>query len=426
MHVIHLVAGAAGMYCGSCLHDNRLVATLRAQGRDVLLVPLYTPLRTDEQDVSERRLYYGGLNVYLQQNSVLFRHTPRFLDRLLDARVLLRALGRLAGRTRAEELGALTVSVLEGPAGAQRKELARLIAGLRRLEPRLVHLPNLMFVGVARTLKAALNVPVVCGLAGEDIFLDDLPEPHRQRAFDLIRTGAADVDAFDAPTAYYARHAAEQFGLPPERIHHIPMGIRVEDFAAADPPRAPFTIGYLARVCPAKGLLNLARALVKLHAAGRDVRVRAAGYLGPADRSYLERVREELRAFGVPGDVFEYVGEVTRAEKIAFLRTLHVLSVPTEYVESKGFYVLESLAAGVPVVQPAHGSFPELLAATGGGLLYDPRSPETLAGTLARLMDDEPQRRRLAEQGRAAVQASFTADRAADAMWRLYERLAPR
>lgn len=426
MRVIHLAAGAAGMYCGSCLHGNRLVAALRGRGRDVLLVPLYTPLRTDERDVSERQLYYGGLNVYLQQATALFRHTPRFLDRLLDARVLLRALGRLAGRTRAEELGALTVSVLEGPAGAQRKELARLIAGLRRLEPRLVHLPNLMFVGVAGTLKSALGVPIVCALAGEDIFLDDLPEPHRRRAFDLIRAGAADVEAFDAPTAYYARHAAGHFGLPVERIHHVPMGIHAADFPAADPPRAPFTIGYLARVCPAKGLLNLARALVKLHAAGRDVRVRAAGYLGPADRPYLERVRQELAAFGVPGDVFEYVGEVTRAEKIAFLRTLHVLSVPTEYVESKGFYILEALAAGVPVVQPAHGSFPELVAATGGGLVYDPRSPETLPGTLARLMDDEPQRRRLAEQGRAAVQTSFTAERAADAMWRLYEQLVAR
>lgn len=426
MRVIHLAAGAAGMYCGSCLHDNRLVATLCAQGRDVLLVPLYTPLRTDEQDVSERRLYYGGLNVYLQQAAALFRHTPCFLDRLLDARMLLRALGRLAGRTRPAELGALTVSVLEGAAGAQRKELERLIAGLRPLRPSLIHLPNLMFVGVAGALKSALRVPIVCALAGEDIFLDDLPEPHRRRALDLIRAGAADVDAFDAPTAYYARHAAGHFGLPIERIHHIPMGIRVEDFSVADPPRAPFTIGYLARVCPAKGLLNLARALIKLYAAGREARVRAAGYLGPADRPYLDGVREELAAFGVPAEAFEYVGEVTRAEKIEFLQTLHVLSVPTKYVESKGFYVLEAIAAGVPVVQPAHGSFPELIAATGGGLLYDPRSPETLAGTLARLMDDEPRRRRLAEQGRAAVQASFTADRAADAMWRLYEQLVAR
>jgi glycosyltransferase involved in cell wall biosynthesis len=426
MRIVHLAAGAAGMYCGSCMHDNRLAAALRARGRDVVLVPLYTPLRTDEPDVSERRVFYGGVNVYLQQIAGVFRRTPRVLDRLLDAGVLLRAVGRFAARTRPEALGAMTLSVLRGEDGAQRKELRKLSAGLAALRPDLVQLPNLMFAGVARRLKSELGVPVLCGLTGEDVFLDRLPELYRKEAFEIIRQRAVDVDGFVALTAYYARHATEHFGLPAQRVHRIPMGIHIGDFGApATPPETPFTIGYLARISPEKGLDELARAFAALRCNGRDCRLRVAGYLGAADRPYLDGVRDAVRQAGAD-DRFEYVGEVTREQKIAFLRSLHVLCVPTWYPESKGFYVLEALAAGVPVVQPSHGSFPELIAATGGGLLYDAGNPRALADGLSRLMDDGTLRRELAARGRAAVHERFSAERMADAAWQLYTSGWPR
>src|SRR5205085_12333673 len=118
---------AAGMYCGSCMHDNTLVAALSAQGHDALLVPTYTPIRTDEPDVSQERVFFGGINVYLQQKLGLFRHTPWFLDRLLDAPRLLRWVSRFAVKTRAEDLGDLTVSVLQGEHGHQKKEVDKIV-----------------------------------------------------------------------------------------------------------------------------------------------------------------------------------------------------------------------------------------------------------------------------------------------------------
>jgi len=422
--VAYLAAGAGEMYCGSCMHDNRLAATLIEQGRDVVLIPLYTPLRTDEPDVSQRRVFYGGLNVYLQQVATLFRHTPWFFDRLLDTRALLRSVGRLASGTRPEALGALTLSVLRAEHGAQRKELGKLIGGLRRLNPDLVYLPNLMFVGLARKLKESLGAAVLCGLAGEDIFLDQLPEPCRRGVFELIRQRADDVDGFVALTGYYAGHATQHFGLSADRVHHIPMGIRVADFAeAAAPPDEPLTIGYLARICPEKGLSALCDAFVRLRHAGRSCRLRVAGYLGKADRPYFQRVAAGIQRAGLDG-AFEYVGEVTREEKLRFLQSLHVLSVPTTYPESKGFYALEALAAGVPVVLPNHGSFPELVEATGGGLLFDAADPQALTGTLAQLMDDPARRCRLATDGHNAVHASFTAERMAAAAWQLFQQIA--
>lgn len=423
MRVIYLASGAAGMYCGSCMRDNRLAATLIAQGRDVVLLPLYTPLRTDEIDVSSGRVYYGGINVYLQNKSSVFRRTPRFVDSLLDSPVLLRGVGRFAANTDPQVLGDLTVAVLKGEHGRHRKELEKLVSGIRALNSSLVNLPNLMFVGTAHRLKTELAVPIVCTLAGEDVFLDVLPEPHRTDALRLIREGAGHVDAFIAPTRYYAQHVIDHFGLDPDRVHVVPLGIGVDDFPEPEPPTdGAFSIGYLARICPEKGLANLCQALVRLREAGRDCRVRAAGYLGQGDKAYLAHATAFLKDRGM-ADVFEYVGEVSRAEKLEFLRSQHVLSVPSVYHESKGIYVLEAMAAGVPVVQPRIGAFPEFVEQTGGGLLYDPDDEGGLADGIARLMDDSALRESLGRAGRAGVRKSFTADIMARETWALYERV---
>src|SRR5215210_3119655 len=99
MRIAYITAGAAGMYCGSCMKDNTLVSALCKAGHDALLIPTYTPIRTDEADVSNRQIFFGGINVYLEQKLWLFRHTPRFLDRLLNARWLLRWVSRFAANT---------------------------------------------------------------------------------------------------------------------------------------------------------------------------------------------------------------------------------------------------------------------------------------------------------------------------------------
>ena len=241
MRVAYLASGAAGMYCGSCMRDNLLAATLIKQSRDVVLLPLYTPLRTDERDVSSGKVYYGGINVYLKGKSSLFRGLPRALENLLDAPRALRGVGRFAVNTDARTLGELTVSVLRAEHGPQRRELAKLVAGLHVIAPSLINLPNLMFIGTARALRGALDAPVVCTLAGEDIFLDALPEPYRAEALEIIRESALHVDAFVAPTQYYARHAVAHFGLDAGRVHVVPLGIHVDDFS--EPATASEEIG---------------------------------------------------------------------------------------------------------------------------------------------------------------------------------------
>lgn len=423
MKVVYLASGAADMYCGSCMRDNRLAAALIKQKRDVTLIPLYTPLRTDEPDVSDSKTYYGGINVFLQQRFGLFRRLPSIVDRPLDWKRLLNGAGRFASGTDPATLGAMTQSVLAASEGRQAKELRRLLVGLRRLKPDLVNVPNLMFVGVACAIREALGVPVVCTLSGEDIFLDAIPDPFRQQCFDLVTAFGQKIDAFVAVTDYYATHAAKHFGLPVERVHVVPMGIDASGF---DRPRTPLTgppkIGYLARICPEKGLAQLAGAFVRLRDEGRECKMSAAGYLGRSHRAYLGAIGRVLATHGLAKE-FTYKGEVSREEKIEFLRSLDILCVPTLYPEAKGFYILEAMAAGVPVVQPRHGSFPEIVEPSRCGLLYNPDESGALEDSLRSLLADASLRAELGSNGAQAVRANYTVDQMANSTWSLYEEL---
>lgn len=425
MKVVYLAAGAADMICGSCVRDNRLVLELRAQGHDVTMFPLYTPLHVDELSASDGPLYFGGVNVYLQTKSALFRHIPKFMDRWLDNERLVRWVSSGGASTRAEELGAITIAMLQGDDGPLRKEVDRLIDALRQVKPSLINLPDAMFVAVARPLKEALNVPIVCTLSGEDLFLDDLLPQFRTQAYGLIRDAAQSVNRFIAVSRYYAERCIETMGIPASSMRVVPLGVR----CGSEPPRVaasapPFVIAYVGRICPAKGLLSLAAALVELTRQGRDCRVIAAGYLPPADQPYLDSVRDLLGEGGAL-DRFEYRGEVSFEEKRALLRSAHVFSIPTVYREAKGLPVLEALAEGTPVVQPRHGSFHELIDDTAGGVLYDPIEPSALAEALARLMDDPPELARLSAAGYAGVRALYSDARMARETWKVYEELVP-
>jgi glycosyltransferase involved in cell wall biosynthesis len=410
MRVACIAAGAAGMYCGSCIHDNTLAAALQRLGTDVVLVPTYTPLRTDEEDVSIDRVFFGGINVYLQQKSALFRHTPAVIDRIFDRPRLLNGLSRFSASTSAADLGALTLSVLEGEQGRQRKELNKLVDWLAGdFKPDLVQLPNSLFLGFARELKRRLGVPVICGLQGEDLFVDGLIEPYKSQVLQLLRQRAADVDGFVAPCDYYSDYMARLLDVPPERVHVVHLGIALQGYGdPVDKADGSFHIGYLARICPEKGLHLLIDAFIDLRTRlkNRKPTLAIAGYLGLADRGYFQDLMSRLRERGL-ADAVVYQGEVTREEKIAFLQRLDVLSVPTTYADPKGLFVLESLAAGVPVAQPRHGAFPELIAATGGGVLVDPGSASAVAEALAQLADHPQRRLELGSAGQRAVRDRF-------------------
>ncbi len=405
MKIAYIAAGAGGMICGSCIRDNALVRELQQRGHDALLIPIYTPLRTDEENVSSRRVFYGAINIYLEQKLSWFSRIPAALRHVLDAPRLLSWVAGGADSTDARELGALTLSMLRGESGRQKAELDELAAWLRdSFEPDVVVLTNSMLLGMARTLRQELpGVAILCALQGEDIFLDDLYEPYRTQVHEELVKRARDVDMFLSTCDYYKGYMTDFLELPSEKIHVARLGVHLDGLArAAEPPSEPFTVGYLARICPEKGLHHLIEGFAEVAAARPGARLRIAGYLGGRDREYADTLKKRVAELGLEDSV-EWVGEVDRQGKIDFLHSLHAFSVPTDYREPKGLSILEALASGVPVVQPEHGSFPEILERTGGGLLFPPGENSELASALLRLEADAELRRQLSSAGCAGV-----------------------
>jgi glycosyltransferase involved in cell wall biosynthesis len=423
MRILSLTGGAGAMYCGSCLRDNALASELLSRGHDVLLTPVYTPTRTDERNVSRHHVFFGGISVFLEQHSALFRHTPKALDRLWDSEWALRLATKRQIKVDPQSLGELTVSMLRGEDGFQRKEIGKLIDWLRT-EPRfdVVNLPYTLLVGLAEPIARALNVPICCTLQGEDLFLDGLGEPYRQQSLDLIRQGSRHVDAFLAVSQYYKDYMPGYLGIPASAVRLAPLGINFDGYTVRGVrPEGTFTVGYFARIAPEKGLDVLCDGYRRLRAKSRDdnARLLVAGYLAPEHQGYLERAIATLRAAGLEAE-FEYRGELDRLQKIAFFQEIDVLSVPAPYAEPKGLFLLEAMASGVPVVQPRRGAFPEIVERAGGGLIVDADDNEALADGILSLWRDPERRAALGAAGARGVREHYHVGHMAEAVEAVY------
>ena len=426
MKITSITAGAGGMYCGSCIRDNALAAALTRRGHEVTLLPLYTPTRTDEENVSRKHVFFSGVSVYLEQHVPLFRRTPWLLDRLWESPRLLRFLsGRM--QTDPGQLGGLTVSMLEGTHGRQRKEFDKLVHWLRgQPRPDVVDISNSMLIGVAEPLRRALGCPVNCTLQGEDVFLDGLPEPHRSRALALIREQAAHVDSFVAVSDYYAERMSRYLAIPGARMRVVPLGVDVDRFRpASDSSAGSLTIGYLGRIAPEKGLRRLCEAYAALRGRGAlaGCRVELAGYLGPEHAGWWRSVENANAGRGLAGDV-RYRGELALDDKVAFLQALDLFVVPAEYDDPKGLSLIEAMACGTPVVAPRRGTYTELLERTGGGVLVEPDDAGGLEQALAALAADPARRAELGSRAAEGVRAHYSTDEMAARALDVYARLA--
>jgi glycosyltransferase involved in cell wall biosynthesis len=417
------------MYCGSCARDNALAAELIRRGHDVTLVPVYTPTRTDEPNQSLPRVLFGGISVYLQQHSALFRQTPRFLDRLWDSPRVIDAFAGRAVSNNPRLLGDLTISMLRGEHGLLRKEFEKLLDWARG-EPRpdIVNLPNSLLIALAAPLRRTLERPVCCTLQGEELFIDGLLASYREQAIALIREQVPQVDRFIAVSDYCQRFMAEYLAIPRDKIAVVPLGINVAGHERKQ-PGAPasvqdreFRVGYFARLAPEKGLLLLADAYARFRRKTGPARVRleAAGYLAPDHRAYMSDVRRSLDQAGLAGE-FSYRGVLDREGKLAYLGGLDVLSVPATYDEPKGMFLLEAMASGVPVVEPRRGAFVEIIEKTGGGLLVEPDDPDRLAEGLYTLWQDREKAAILGERAFRGVRAHYTVTHSVARLLDVYE-----
>ena len=389
------------MFCGSCMNDNAVAKELIKAGHDCVLMPIYTPIRTDVEDMSVDRVFLGGVNVYLSQKIPLIRYLPRWVVGWLDHPWVIKALTSKAGKTSPELLGPLAISMLDGLEGNQKQEFEDLLRFLQTsIRPEKVLLTNLLIGGVIPQMASNADVWVM--LQGDDIFLDSLSVSHRAQAIERMRRLIGSAKGFICHSQAYAQSMQSLLGIPESKMHVVPLGVATEDFIDRAASRTEIRrddqvirLGYLARMAPEKGLHLLVDAFIELRRDGRfsDVRLSMAGWMGPQHATYWKEQQAKLHRAGLDGQ-WSYAGTVNRAEKVAFLESLDLFCVPTTYADPKGIFLLEAVASGLPYVMPEHGAFPELhrriaKAADGApiGQLYPPGKFEELVKTLEKALE---------------------------------------
>ncbi|MFT6863370.1 MAG: glycosyltransferase involved in cell wall biosynthesis [Akkermansiaceae bacterium] len=384
------------------MRDNALAKELIAMGHEAHLVPMYLPLQLDEIRVDEATpVFFGGINVYLQEKYELFRRLPRWMDRLFNGRGLLRAVAKRSHLTSAGEQGEMTCSMLRLEESHLGKEVDKLIEWLERDgKPDVMVLSNALLAGLIRELKARLQVPVVCTFQGEDSFLDGLPDQWRDDAWEELARRVRDADALVSPSRFYAGMMEGRLGLSAGEIEVIPNGI---DLSGYDVEAGGDRIGYLARMSHGKGLGLLVDAFIHLN--DRSLKLAVAGTMGGGDDVYVAGLKGKLGKAGLD-ECVEWYPDLDRAEKVKFLQSLAVFSVPATSPEAFGLYLIEAMACGVPVVMPDASAFPEVVGSAGCGVLVESGSAKKLAEAIRGVLAD-PNRRAMGEKGRRAVEERY-------------------
>jgi glycosyltransferase involved in cell wall biosynthesis len=257
-----------------------------------------------------------------------------------------------------------------------------------------------------------LNIPVLVTLQGDDVFLDSLKSPYREQCLAEIKKLVQHVDGFIVHSQFFRDYMSRYFEIDPAKIHVTPLGIDVQDYVPLLKENRATTqnwnqnrvIGYLARLAPEKGLHQLAEAFfrIKHWVDCADVKLIIAGWLGPPHLKYAEDVWRQLNSVGLENQ-YQYIGSIDRPQKLQFLSEIDILCVPTVYQEPKGLYALEALAAGVPIVVPNHGAFPEIIEASQGGRLFEAGNMDSLVDVLCELLNDAQLRTMLGQAGQQFV-----------------------
>lgn len=407
MNFAFLTPGTGSYYCGACMRDNALAKSLLAAGHQVSLLPMYLPLQLDEEILPQAQtpIFFGGINVFLQQNLSLFRHTPRWLDDFLNNTQLLRFVAKRSHMTSARLHGAMALAMLRIEGSHFGKELDKLIDWLAIEKPDVLCLGTALQAGMIRQLKERLGVKIICCFQGEDSFLDGLPEPYKTSCWNELRNRLQDADLLVAPSQFYADLMRQRLNAPDLRIEIMPNGIDLEGYLPANPSTPP-VIGYLARMIREKGLPDLVGAFIHLRTALKhsDARLHIAGAATAGDSALIAELKQQLAAAGL-SDQVTWSPNISREEKTSMLASLTLFSVPATYPEAFGLFLIEAMASGVPVVQPNASSFSEMIAISGAGILVPPGDPIALARAWHAVLDNPVDLQSFGENGRhAAVQ----------------------
>lgn len=385
MKILFIVPGSGDLfYCGNCFRDNLQVTALRKAGHDVVVMPLYLPLRHGSFR-ADTPLFFPATTFYTAQRFFARRGMPGWLKRITGSDALLRVASSLSGTTSSEGLEGMTLAMITGEDKAFREMVDQLIAWIREREkPDIIHLSSSLLIGIAREIKRHLQTPIVCSVQDEEVWLDRMKSPDASAAWRGIAENACYTDRFVTTSRFYRSMLLERLPLGKE-VEVIYPGVDREKYKTAGYPENP-VIGFFYRMNRENGLDILTDAFVKLKEKKTipGLRLRIGGGYTPKDKPFLRQIRRKLAPYRedvVIEDSYDPGGHAR------FYREITVLSVPLRFEEGVGIYLCEAFAAGCPAVEPSTGSFPEIVG--DAGLLYGRNDGEGLAEALEHLLTDQ-------------------------------------
>jgi len=425
MKIAHITPGTGGtFYCQNCFRDAELLKALIARGHDVCKVPMYLPLYLDRFELNvDTPVFYGAINIYLKEKLPFYQKSPRWVQKIFDSQFFLRFAAKMSGSTKAAGMEEMTISMLQGENGRQASELDFLIKFLKNeIKPDIVHLSNALLLGLAGRMKRELPAKVICSLQDENEWIDPMNAGYREKVWDLMATKAKDVDFFIAASKFYLDKAVTYLHLPVGKTGIAYGGIQLDAYEESSLPLNPPVIGYLCRLSENLGLGLVVDAFLLMRQKERfsDIKLILTGGYTNEDKPFINKQLKKIIAAGLRDEV-TIIENFDRPNRVAFLKSLTLLSVPVIEGEAFGAYQIEALAAGVPVVQPDVGCYPEFIEATGGGLIYQPNDAEHLAAAWATLLDDPIRLRQLAKDGRIAVREKFSMEKMAERFEAFYK-----
>jgi glycosyltransferase involved in cell wall biosynthesis len=392
MNIVHIIPGSGGsFYCGNCLRDSKYVEAIRKLGHQVIKVPMYLPLFADEHDIKDIPVFYGAISIYLKQLYPVFRKAPQWFDRILNSGPFLKLASRMAGSTDAKGLEEMTISMLLGEEGKQREDLEKMADWIaENCKPEIIHLSNALLLGLAYKLKEKTNVPVLCSLQDEDVWVDVMKPESRDTVWKLMHDKSQYVDFFISVSNYYASVAMEKMKISPEKIETLHLGVDPSTYKEIHTIQRNRNIGYLSRMNYDNGLDILVDAfiLLKEQKGFEDVKLVLTGGSTGYDTKFISSLKKKLKKERLIQYV-DFCEDFACEDRSNFFKRISVLSVPVRLGEAFGMYLLEAMAAGVPVVQPALGAFPEIIELSGGGITYEPNTPQKLAQALEGVLNNK-------------------------------------
>jgi len=426
MRIVHIVPGFGGtFYCGNCLRDSGVVASLKKAGHHAVTLPMYLPLTMNgNENNDDIPVFYGAVNIYLKQFPV-FRHMPKWFEHLMNSPSVLKFAAKKSSSTRASGLEDLTESMLLGAEGHQSEELQQLVDFLKYHEkPDIVHVSNALLLGMAKKVREEVGVPVVCSLQDEDVWVDAMHEDHREKMWQLLAEKAKDVDAFIAVSNFFAGVMQKRMSIPDDKLHVLHVGIVADAYTYSKPAAEPQAIGFVSRMCEENGFEVLIDAfvLLKKNQAFKDLKLKATGGQTGDDTKFIHKQIDKLKLNNIDSD-FEIQPDFTPSELNNFFKSITVLSVPVLKGEAFGLYQLEALASGVPLVQPELGAFPEIINTSGGGVIYKPNTALALADKLSEVLLNPAKMEAMSLNGRKAVEDIFDLGKLSEKMVDIYKAL---